>query len=163
MAVLKILLWFLAISPSLKKTTLLLLRGHARFYRVYMKWWLVNTCIKFTRICRDGKDSAGCIRFMALRQDIQPLQWYSQEPLRILRLENGTEVVAVVSLSCLLYTKSRSSPIPRSTLKAGFVIRSGSTRQGVWQTLWRPHCWHQLNIITLLWYFWWLLLFFWIW
>ena len=49
------------------------------------------------RVRRDGKDTAGGVRFMALRQDVQPIQRHSQESLQTLQLEHGTQDAAVVS------------------------------------------------------------------
>ena len=46
---------------------------------------------------------------MALRQDVQPVQRHSQEPLQALQLKHGTEDAAVVSLThCYFSSKSSS-------------------------------------------------------
>jgi len=52
--------------------------------------------------CRDWEDSTGHVRFVALRQDVQPVQRYSSESLQILRLQTGTDAAAIVSDSLLL-------------------------------------------------------------
>jgi len=56
-----------------------------------------------TGVCRDRQDSTGRVRLVALRQNVQPLHWYPQEPLQTLRLETGAEYVAVVSFVLCIF------------------------------------------------------------
>ena len=52
--------------------------------------------------CRDWEDSTSHVRFVALRQDVQPVHRYSSESLQILRLQTGTDTATIVSDSLLL-------------------------------------------------------------
>jgi len=69
--------------------------------------------MKTIAICRDGKDLTGGVWNLALRQDVQPLQRYSQESLQTLRFETGAKSAAVVSYFLLFFVIAyRSTCIP---------------------------------------------------